>query len=176
MKRLSIIVPIVIGVVFLMLWMTFNSLRHAFVIIISVPLAVIGGIAGLFVMGEYLSVPASVGFIALLGIAVQNGMVLVTYFNDLKDRGLKVNDAVQEGSLLRLRPVLMTTITTALGLLPLVITTGTGSEVQRPLAIVVIGGLISSTLLTLIVIPTLYEWITAKSQRLEAYELTTIGA
>lgn len=156
MKRLGIIVPIVIGAVFLMLWITFNSLRHAFIIIISVPLSVIGGILGLFIMGEYLSVPASIGFIALLGIAVQNGMVLVTYFNDLLERGLSVSDAVQEGTMLRLRPVLMTACTTILGLMPLLLSEGIGSEVQRPLATVVIFGLTTSTLITLFFVPALY--------------------
>jgi cobalt-zinc-cadmium resistance protein CzcA len=159
MKRLAIIVPIVIGAVFLMLWMTFRSLRHAFIIIVSVPLAVVGGILGLFVMQEYLSVPASVGFIALLGIAVQNGMVLVTYFNDLRERGLSVSDAVQEGALLRLRPVLMTAFTTVLGLLPLLLAEGIGSEVQRPLASVVVFGLTTSTLLTLFFVPAVYGWV-----------------
>jgi cobalt-zinc-cadmium resistance protein CzcA len=147
MTRLSIIVPIVIGGVFFMLWMTFNSLRQAFIIIVNVPLALVGGIMGLFITGNYLSVPASVGFIALFGIAVQNGMVLVTYFNDLRERGLDVAEAAQQGALLRLRPVLMTALTTILGLLPLLLATGIGSEVQRPLASVVVFGLTTSTLL-----------------------------
>jgi len=159
MKRLAIIVPIVIGGVFLMLWMTFGTIRHACIIIVNVPLALVGGVLGLFIMREYLSVPASVGFIALFGIAVQNGMVLVTYFNDLRARGRCVEDAVKEGALLRLRPVLMTALTTILGLLPLLLARGIGSEVQRPLASVVVFGLMTSTLLTLFVIPTVYGWI-----------------
>ncbi len=159
MKRLSIIVPIVIAGVFLMLWMTFGVFRHAAIIMVNVPLALVGGVLGLLIMGEYLSVPASVGFIALFGIAVQNGMVLVTYFNDLRDRGMTVDDAVRDGALLRLRPVLMTALTTVLGLLPLLLATGIGSEVQRPLASVVIFGLGTSTLLTLFVIPAVYGWI-----------------
>ncbi len=159
MKRLAIIVPLVIGAVFLMLWMTFKSLRHAFIIIVSVPLAIIGGILGLFITQEYLSVPASVGFIALLGIAVQNGMVLVSYFNDLRERGRSVSDAVQEGALLRLRPVLMTAFTTVLGLMPLLLAGGIGSEVQRPLASVVVFGLTTSTLLTLFFVPAVYAWV-----------------
>jgi len=142
-----------------MLWMTFRSLRHALIIIVSVPLSIIGGILGLFVMQEYLSVPASVGFIALLGVAVQNGMVLVSYFNDLRERGRSVSNAVQEGALLRLRPVLMTAVTTVLGLLPLLLARGIGSEVQRPLASVVVFGLTASTVLTLFVIPALYGWV-----------------
>jgi cobalt-zinc-cadmium resistance protein CzcA len=159
MKRLAIIVPIVIGVVFFMLWMNFGSLRHAFIVIVNVPLALVGGILGLFIMQEYLSVPASVGFIALFGIAVQNGMVLVSYFNDLRERGRSVEDSVREGALLRLRPVLMTAVTTILGLLPLLLAHGIGSEVQRPLASVVVFGLTTSTLLTLFVIPVVYGWV-----------------
>ena len=156
MKTLGIIVPIVIGLVFLMLWMTFGSVRHAAIIVVNVPLALVGGVIGLFVMGEYLSVPASVGFIALFGIAVQNGMVMVTYFNDLQKRGKSVQEAVLEGALMRLRPVLMTATTTVLGLIPLLLSSGIGSEVQRPLATVVVFGLATSTLLTLFVIPAVY--------------------
>ncbi|MBW2205157.1 MAG: efflux RND transporter permease subunit, partial [Deltaproteobacteria bacterium] len=123
--------------------------------------------------GENVSIPSSIGFIALFGIALTNGLILISRFEYLKKEGLSLREAIISGSLSRLRPVLMTTITTALGLLPLIITTGTGSEVQRPLAIVVIGGLASSTLLTLIVIPTLYEWVTTKTEKLEAYEPNT---
>ncbi len=159
MARLSIIVPIVIAAVFIMLWMSFGSTRHALIIIINVPLALIGGIFGLFVTGEYLSVPASVGFIALFGIAVQNGVVLVSYINELRARGKSLHDALVDGGLLRLRPVLMTAITTILGLTPLLLARGIGSEVQRPLAIVVIFGLTTSTLLTLFVIPAVYGWL-----------------
>lgn len=159
MARLAIIVPIVILSVFLMLWMSFGSVRQAGIIMINVPLALVGGVLGLLIMGEYLSVPASVGFIALFGIAVQNGMVLVTYFNDLRERGRNIDDAVTEGALLRLRPVLMTALTTIFGLLPLLSTGGIGSEVQRPLASVVVFGLATSTLLTLFVIPVVYGWI-----------------
>ena len=156
MAKLSIIVPLVIALVFIMLWMTFNSLRHALIIIVNVPLALIGGVLGLYLTGEYLSVPASVGFIALFGVAVQNGVVLVSYINELRARGLDLHDALVQGGLLRLRPVLMTASTTILGLLPLLLSTGAGSEVQRPLAIVVVTGLASSTLLTLFVIPAVY--------------------
>jgi cobalt-zinc-cadmium resistance protein CzcA len=159
MKRLSIIVPTVIALVFVMLWIAFGTIRHAVIIIVNVPLALVGGVLGLMVMGEYLSVPASVGFIALFGIAVQNGMVLVTYFNDLRAKGRSVVDAVKEGSALRLRPVLMTALTTILGLLPLLLAEGIGSDVQRPLAAVVVFGLMTSTLLTLFVIPAVYVWI-----------------
>jgi cobalt-zinc-cadmium resistance protein CzcA len=158
MKRLSIIVPTVIALVLVMLWMAFGTMRHAFIIIVNVPLALVGGILGLLITGEYLSVPASVGFIALFGIAVQNGMVLVTYFNDLRERGKSVKQAVTEGAELRLRPVLMTALTTVLGLLPLLLAGGVGADVQRPLAVVVVFGLTTSTLLTLFVIPAVYVW------------------
>ena len=158
MKRLGIIVPVVIAGVFLMLWGTFGSHRHAMMVIVGVPLSLIGGIAGLLITGEYLSVPASVGFIALFGIAVQNGLVLVSTIKQLRSEGMGLNDALIEGGLLRLRPVLMTAITTILGLLPLLLLPGIGSEVQRPLAVVVVFGLASSTVLTLFVIPAVYGW------------------
>lgn len=159
MSRLTVIIPVVILAVFLMLWMTFGTFRHAFIIVLNVPLALVGGVFGLLLMGEYLSVPASVGFIALFGIAVQNGMVLVSYFNELRERGKEVGEAIQDGALLRLRPVLMTAATTVLGLLPLLVATGIGAEVQRPLATVVVFGLSTSTLLTLFVIPAVYSLI-----------------
>jgi cobalt-zinc-cadmium resistance protein CzcA len=159
MARLAVIVPTVIALVLVMLWLSFGSVRHALIIILNVPLALIGGILGLVVTGSYLSVPASVGFIALFGIAVQNGMVLVTYFNDLRARGRSVVHAVKEGAELRLRPVLMTALTTVLGLMPLLLARGIGADVQRPLAAVVVFGLTTSTLLTLFVIPVVYAWV-----------------
>ncbi len=159
MRRLAIIVPTVIALVLVMLWMTFGNMRHAAIIIVNVPLALVGGILGLWITGAYLSVPASIGFIALFGIAVQNGLVLVNAFNDLRKRGYAVRDAVSAGAALRLRPVLMTALTTVLGLLPLLLAQGTGSDVQRPLAIVVVFGLTTSTLLTLFVIPAVYVWV-----------------
>jgi len=158
MKRLGIIVPVALGLIFLMLYMSLDSIRSALLIFVNVPLALIGGILGLFFTREYLSVPASVGFIALFGIAVQNGLVLVTCINQLREEGYGVSEAIVEAGMLRLRPVLMTALTTVLGLIPLLISQGTGSEVQRPLAIVVVFGLISSTFLTLVLIPTIYEW------------------
>ena len=167
MRRLSIIVPIVIAGVFVLLWMSFNSLRHALIIVVNVPLALVGGVVGLLLTGAYLSVPASVGFIALFGIAVQNGIVLVTYFNDLRARGKTVGEAVLEGSLLRLRPVLMTAVTTVLGLLPLLLAQGIGSDVPRPLATVVVFGLTTSTLLTLFVIPAVYGLVEGRRERRE---------
>ena len=165
MKRLSFIVPTVIGLVLVMLWMSFGVMRQALIIIVNVPLAMIGGILGLLITGEYLSVPASVGFIALFGIAVQNGMVLVTYFNDLRERGRSVDEAVREGAELRLRPVLMTALTTVLGLLPLLLARGIGADVPRPLATVVVFGLTTSTLLTLFVIPAVYVWVEERFAR-----------
>ncbi len=156
MARLAVIVPIVVLSVFVLLLLSFGAARYALIIILNVPLALVGGVIGLLVTGNYLSVPASVGFIALFGIAVQNGMVLVTYFNQLVASGRSIREAVEEGALLRLRPVLMTAITTILGLMPLLLSSGTGSEVQRPLAAVVVFGLATSTLLTLIVVPAVY--------------------
>ncbi len=158
MKRLSIIVPATIAFIFFLLFSTFNSFRYAGLIILNLPFALIGGIVGLFISGEYLSVPASVGFIALFGVAVLNGVVLVSYINKLRQEGMVLEDAVITGCELRLRPVLMTALVAILGLVPMLFATGPGSEVQRPLAIVVVGGLITSTLLTLLVLPTLYRW------------------
>ncbi len=160
--RLMVIVPIVIFTVFIMLWMTFGTFKHAFLIILNVPLALTGGIIGLYVMGEYLSVPAAVGFIALFGIAVQNGVVLVSTIDQLMVTGRKPLEAILEGGMLRLRPVLMTAATTILGLLPLLLSRGIGSEVQRPLSIVVVFGLASSTLLTLFLLPAVMHWIEAR--------------
>ena len=162
MKKLSIIVPVALALIFLMLFLSLESVRSAALIFINVPLALIGGIFGLFIMGEYLSVSASVGFIALFGIAVQNGLVLVSYINQLREEGQTTVQAITEASLLRLRPVLMTAGTTILGLVPLLLSQGMGSEVQRPLAVVVVFGLISSTFLTLILIPALYAWFAPK--------------
>ena len=156
MARLKIIVPITIGLIFLLLFASFQSVRHAALIILNLPFALIGGIVALWVTGEYLSVPASIGFINLFGVAVLNGIVLVSYINQLRAEGLPDETAIAHGCLLRLRPVLMTALVAMLGLIPLALSHGIGSEVQRPLAVVVIGGLISSTLLTLIVLPTLY--------------------
>ncbi|MEA3433599.1 MAG: CusA/CzcA family heavy metal efflux RND transporter [Campylobacterota bacterium] len=161
--RLAIIVPLALFLVFILLFVSFGSLTQATIVLINVPLALIGGFIGLYLSGEYMSVPASVGFIALLGIAVLNGVVLVNYFNYLIKNGSEIKDAVIEGSIKRLRPVLMTATIAAFGLLPLLFATGPGSEIQRPLAIVVINGLISSTLLTLIILPILYLKFAKKS-------------
>ena len=158
MSTLSLIVPITIAAIFFLLFMLFSSLKMAGLIIMVLPFASIGGIVGLAITGEYLSVPASVGFIALWGIAVLNGVVLVTSIQRLRDDGVSVSQAVREGCVQRFRPVIMTATVALLGLVPFLFATGPGSEVQRPLAIVVIGGLITSTLLTLVVLPSLYPW------------------
>ncbi len=158
MTRLYIIIPVVIALVFLMLSFAFGSIKNALLIILNVPIALIGGILGLFITGEYLSVPAVVGFIALFGIAVQNGMVLVSCFNELIESGVDVKEAVITGCMQRVRPVLMTAMTTIIGLFPLLFATGIGSEVQRPLAIVVVCGLASATVLTLFLVPAFFQW------------------
>jgi cobalt-zinc-cadmium resistance protein CzcA len=155
--RLMVVVPIALALIFFLLFSTFRSVRQALLVLSNIPLAMIGGIFALFIAGEYMSVPASVGFIALLGIAVLNGVVMVTYFNQLLARGLPVAEVVIEGARRRLRPVLMTANIAAFGLLPMLFATGPGSEVQRPLAIVVIGGLVSSTTLTLVLLPILFR-------------------
>lgn len=164
--HLQVIIPITVGAIFFLLFLLFNSLRFATLIITVLPFASIGGIIGLALTGEYLSVPASVGFIALWGIAVLNGVVLVSYIRKLREEGMSVRDAVVEGATMRFRPVMMTATVAMLGLIPFLFAAGPGSEVQRPLAIVVIGGLITSTLLTLIVVPTLYRFFEEK--RVEA--------
>jgi cobalt-zinc-cadmium resistance protein CzcA len=157
-KRLALVVPVTLLIVFLLLYSSFNSMKNSFLILLNIPLALVGGVVGLFVTGQHLSVPASVGFIALFGIALANGMVLVTYFNQLLREGKTMEETCIQGALMRLRPVLMTALAAALGLVPIVLSSGTGSEVQRPLATVVIGGLVTSTILTLLVIPAVYRW------------------
>ncbi len=157
-KRFAIVIPITLLLIFFLLFTSFNSIKNSMLILLNIPLALVGGIIGLWLTNQNLSVPASVGFIALFGIALENGMVLVTYFNQLIKEGKSIDVASIEGAKLRLRPVLMTAVTTALGLIPLLIATGTGSEVQRPLATVVVGGLFTSTVLTLLVLPALYKW------------------
>ena len=156
-KRLSIVIPIALVLIFILLFSTFHSIRQTLLILANIPFAMIGGVFALWISGEYLSVPASVGFIALLGIAVLNGVVMMSYFNLLQASGMALAQAVLEGAKRRLRPVLMTASIAAFGLVPLLFATGPGSEIQKPLAIVVIGGLITSTLLTLILLPMLYQ-------------------
>ena len=165
MERLSVIVPLTVFLIFIMLYSAFNSLRNAVLIILNIPFALSGGIVALFVTGLYLSVPATVGFIALFGVAVLNGVVMVSYINQLRDEGMALEEAVIHGAKLRLRPVLMTALVASLGLVPLLLSSGVGSEVQRPLATVVVGGLLTSTVLTLFVLPTLYGWFEQQKER-----------
>ncbi len=155
--RLMIVVPLSLGLIFLLLYFAFGSIGQALLIMLNVPLALIGGIAALFFSGQYLSVPGSIGFIALFGVAVLNGVVMVNAINQRLEAGTPLQDAIFNGALSRLRPVLMTASIAALGLIPMLLASGVGSEVQRPLATVVVGGLFSSTLLTLFVLPVLYE-------------------
>lgn len=165
-RRLMIVIPITLLLIFGMLFVSFGSLKESLLILLNIPLALVGGLVALLITGQSLSVPSSVGFIALFGIAVENGLVLVTYFNQLvREEGMSVREAVVTGALLRLRPVLMTALTTSLGLVPLLLATGAGSEVQRPLAIAVVGGLVTSTALTLLVLPVLYGWLHGESIR-----------
>ncbi|MEO2137832.1 MAG: efflux RND transporter permease subunit, partial [bacterium] len=161
--RLAVVVPITLLIVFFLLLLSFGSIANSLLIIANIPLALVGGVVALWATGQNLSVPSSVGFIALFGIALENGMVLVTCFNQLVKDGVAVNEASVRGATQRLRPVLITAATTALGLFPLLFSTGTGSEVQRPLATVVVGGLLTSTILTLLVIPALYRWFSEPS-------------
>lgn len=164
-ERLMIVVPITLGLVFFLLFWAFHSLRYATLIILNLPFALIGGIVSLWLSGQYLSVPASIGFIELFGLAVGNGIVLVSYINQLRLQGRGIDEAIETGCTLRLRPVVMTMMTTLLGLLPLALAQGIGAEVQRPLASVVIGGLFTSTALTLIVLPVLYSAFAAREVR-----------
>lgn len=155
--RLALVVPVSLGLIFLVLFLAFGSIRQAVLILFNVPFAMVGGIVALWLSGQYMSVPASVGFIALLGIAVLNGLVLVSYFNQLRATGMLMDRVVREGAMRRLRPVMMTASIAALALVPLLFANGPGSEVQRPLAIVVISGLVTSTALTLLLLPTLFR-------------------
>ncbi len=164
MKRFAIVVPVTIASIFLLLFISFNSVKQAVLIILNIPFALIGGILALLIGGFNLSVSASVGFITLFGVAVLNGIVMVSYFNELRREGINLELAVIKGAVLRLRPVLITASVAALGLVPMLLATGPGSEIQKPLAAVVIGGLISSTLLTLFILPTLYKVFERKSQ------------
>jgi cobalt-zinc-cadmium resistance protein CzcA len=164
-RRLAVVVPATLLLIFLLLFGSFGTLRSSVLILLNIPLALVGGVVALWMSGQNLSVPASVGFIALFGIALENGMVLVTYLNQLRREGVPAHEAAVRGACLRLRPVLMTAATTALGLIPLLAASGTGSEVQRPLATVVVGGLASSTVLTLLVLPALYPWFAPATPR-----------
>ena len=167
LARLAVIVPITIFFIFVLLYTAFNSIRHAALIIANVPFAIIGGVLALFLSGQFLSVPSAIGFIAVFGVAMLNGIVLVSVLNELRENGLSVREAVVQGTVLRLRPVLMTASVAILGLLPMLLSSGVGAETQLPLATVVVGGLISSTLLTLILLPVIYEWLELRAERRE---------
>jgi len=156
-QRLWVVVPVALLLIFIMLFVAFGSTQQALIIFTGVPLAWTGGIISLWARGIPLSISAAVGFIALSGVAVLNGVVMISFINKLREDGMDLNPAVVEGSLTRLRPVLMTALVASLGFLPMALATGTGAEVQRPLATVVIGGILSSTLLTLFVLPALYQ-------------------
>lgn len=174
MARLAVVVPLVIGLIFLLLFFTFGNLRQAALILLAIPFAMVGGLLGLMLGGLYLSVPASVGFIALFGVAVLNGVVKIAYINQLRDQGMPLDEAVLTGMVLRLRPVLMTAVVAMMALIPLLLASGPGSEIQRPLALVVIGGLFSSTALILVVMPVLYRWIEQRIVQRHASEAAVL--
>jgi len=157
-ERLLIVVPIALFLIFVLLYTTFSSIKQALLIYTGIPFAIVGGVVALALRGMPFSISAGVGFIALFGVAVLNGVVMVSFINHLRKEGHTVSDAVREGAMTRLRPVLMTALVASLGFVPMAIATSAGAEVQRPLATVVIGGLITSTLLTLLILPTLYAW------------------
>jgi cobalt-zinc-cadmium resistance protein CzcA len=165
LQRLSIIVPLTIFFIFVLLYTAFNSMKYATLIIANVPFAAIGGIVSLFISGQYLSVPSAIGFIAVFGVAMLNGIVLVSFINELREKGASISDAVRRGAELRLRPVMMTASVAILGLIPMLLSAGVGAETQRPLATVVVGGLITSTLLTLVLLPVIYEWMETRKEK-----------
>lgn len=165
LARLSVIVPLTIFFIFVLLYTAFNSVKFATLIIANVPFATIGGLIALFISGQYVSVPSAIGFIAVFGVAMLNGIVLVSFINELRQQGHSVEEAVRQGAALRLRPVLMTASTSILGLMPMLLSSGVGAETQRPLASVVVGGLITSTLLTLVLLPVIYEWMEKRAER-----------
>ncbi len=162
MKKLSIVVPISVLLIFLLLYLNYNSIRDALVIMLNVPFATIGGIISLYISGLNLSVPSAIGFIAVFGIATLNGVVLISYIRQLLWNGLDVREAVKKAAMLRIRPILITATAASLGLVPMLLTSDIGSEVQKPLATVVVGGIFTSTFLTLIILPSIYEWVYRK--------------
>ncbi|HCI53214.1 MAG TPA: CusA/CzcA family heavy metal efflux RND transporter [Gallionella sp.] len=168
MAKLALIVPLTIGLIFILLYTAFNSLTYATLIIANVPFATIGGVIGLFITGQYLSVPSAIGFIAVFGVAMLNGIVLVSFLNDQLQQGLSIREAVKQGTALRLRPVLMTASIAIFGLVPMLLSSGVGAETQRPLATVVVGGLFTSTALTLLLLPLMYEWVETRRERKQA--------
>ena len=162
MKRLMIAVPLAIGLIFLLLYMNYASLRDALVVMLNVPFAVVGGVIALYLSGYNLSVPSAVGFIAVFGIAVLNGVVLISYARSLIEEGVPVREALFQAGSRRLRPILITATAASLGLLPMLLSRDIGSEVQKPLAVVVIGGIFTSTMLTLVVLPLVYELVAGR--------------
>lgn len=168
MAKLALIVPLTIGLIFILLYTAFNSLTYATLIIANVPFATIGGVIGLAITGQYLSVPSAIGFIAVFGVAMLNGIVLVSFLNDQRRQGLSIREAVKQGAALRLRPVLMTASIAIFGLVPMLLSSGVGAETQRPLATVVVGGLFTSTALTLLLLPLMYEWVETRRERKQA--------
>ena len=165
MKRLAIIVPISLTLIFILLFWTFQTVRHAVLIVLNVPFALIGGLVMLWLTGIHLSVSAAVGFIALFGIAVQNGLILVSQLNALLREGLTVREVIVTGSVSRLRPVIMTALMAMLGLIPAALSTGVGSETAKPFAVVIIGGLVTSTVLTLTMLPLVYGYVEKRFAR-----------
>jgi cobalt-zinc-cadmium resistance protein CzcA len=158
-ERLVVVVPLALALIFVLIFLSFGSLRQTLIVCTGIPLAVTGGVFALWWRDMPFTISAGVGFIALSGVAVLNGLILISYFNSLREQGRSLHDSVREGAMTRLRPVLMTALVASLGFVPMAIATGSGAEVQRPLATVVIGGIISSTFLTLVLLPTLYEWV-----------------
>ena len=170
MKRGYVAVPLAMVLIFALLFVMFGSVKHSLLIILNVPFAVVGGIAALWLRGLNLSLSAAIGFIALFGVAVLNGVVMIAYINKLREEGFTVRDAVREGARVRLRPVLMTALVASLGFIPMAVSTNPGAEVQRPLATVVIGGLVTSTLLTLLVLPVIYRMFEREPKTDSAYK------
>lgn len=173
MARLALVVPIVLVLIFVLLFSYFHSLRNAGLIMLNVPFAMMGGIVALFASHQPLSVPSIIGFIALFGVAVQNGVIMTSYIDHLEQAGVELDEAARQGVKVRLRPVLMTALVAMVGFLPLILSHGTGAEVQRPLATVVLGGLVTSTLLTLILLPTIYTLINKNRKKVgpEAFSI-----
>ena len=170
-QRLTVVVPMALALIFILIFMSFGSFRQAALIFTCVPLAVTGGIFAIYLRGMPFTISAAVGFIALSGIAVLNGIMLISFINQLREGGMGLREAVVEGALTRLRPKLMTALVASFGFIPMALATGPGAEVQRPLATVVIGGIISSTILTLVLLPALYEWLERRPERRRLAEL-----
>ena len=165
--RLTVVVPLALALIFILIFLSFGSLRQTMIVYTGIPLAITGGILAIWMRGMPFTISAGVGFIALSGVAVLNGLIMISYFNSLREQGRSLHDAVREGALTRLRPVLMTAMVASLGFVPMALSHGAGAEVQRPLATVVIGGIISSTFLTLVLLPTLYEWVEKRKHKTE---------